>query len=168
MLAELKRRIDNLIGIGEVHSTSNDEGKSLGTVNLGGRITDLLPVMSLGNKFKKHFIPLRVGEQVLVVSPFGEGNFGIIIRNIFSSLCKEPLGGDENTEIIEYEDGARFSYNVETHEMRFETKGEIVIKASKVTIDTMTLDVTGEINDNKGTLTNHTHSVENHSVAISR
>jgi len=169
MLAELQRRINNLVQFGEIHSSQSEEGKMLATAIVDGRVTDTLPVLSIGNPFKRHFLPMRTGEQVVVISPFGNGDYGFILRNIFSKMCKEPIGGDQNTEIIEYEDGARFSYNTQTKVLAFSTTGEVNIHATTLNVVGETnftggvniegaLSVSKTITDEKGSVTSHAHS----------
>ena len=118
-LVELKRRLENIVQIGIVDATKNQDGKALARVvvhDVGDdkRVTDFLPVLSLANSFFRVFFPIRVGEQVLVISPFGDTNKGFILRSIFNKFCKEPNGSNENKAIIEFEDGAIFSYDTET------------------------------------------------------
>ncbi|MCG3658601.1 phage baseplate assembly protein V [Aliarcobacter butzleri] len=118
-LSELKRRLENIIQIGTVDATKNQEGKALARVvvhDVGEdkRVTDFLPVLSLANSFFRVFIPIRVGEQVLVISPFGDTNKGFIFRSIFNKGCKEPSGANENKTIIEFEDGAIISYDTKS------------------------------------------------------
>ncbi|CAM3514084.1 phage baseplate assembly protein V [Arcobacter aquimarinus] len=118
-LSELKRRLENIIQIGTVDATKNQEGKALARVvvhdvGVDKRVTDFLPVLSLANSFFRVFIPIRVGEQVLVISPFGDTNKGFIFRSIFNKGCKEPNGASENKTIIEFEDGAIISYDTKS------------------------------------------------------
>lgn len=138
MLAELKRRLSNIIALGTISQVKSSEGKALVRVKIMDRETDWLPVASLSNSFKKHFIPNRVGEQCLVLSPFGDSSSGIVIRSIYNRSAKEPDGADENTEVIEYADGTRFSYSVETGELYIECVGTVTIKAPGVVIDAPT------------------------------
>ena len=109
-LVELKRRLENIVQIGQVSATKNQDGKALARVvvhDVGEdkRVTDFLPVISFANSFARVFFPIRAGEQVLVISLFGDANKGFILRSIFNKSCKEPDGASENKAIIEFEDG---------------------------------------------------------------
>ena len=72
--AELKRLINNIVTFGTISQTKTADGKSLARVKVMDRETDFLPVVSISNSFKKHFIPIRVGEQCVMISPFGEAS----------------------------------------------------------------------------------------------
>ncbi|RXJ86948.1 phage baseplate assembly protein V [Arcobacter sp. CECT 8985] len=127
--AELKRLIDNLVNFGTISETKSADGKALARVKIADRETDFLPINSFSNSFKKHFIPARVGEQVVVISPFGEANGGFILRSIFNKSSKEPSGSNDHTEVIEYEDGTRFSYDTQAKVLTVDCVGDINIKA---------------------------------------
>ena len=118
-LVELKRRLENIVQIGQISATKNQDGKALARVvvhDVGEdkRVTDFLPVISFANSFARVFFPIRVGEQVLVISLFGDANKGFILRSIFNKSCKEPTGASENKAIVEFEDGAIFSYDTKS------------------------------------------------------
>ncbi|PHO10327.1 baseplate assembly protein [Malaciobacter canalis] len=127
--AELKRLIDNLVNFGTISETKSADGKALARVKVSDRETDFLPIASFSNSFKRHFIPARVGEQVVVISPFGEANGGFILRSIFNKHQKEPSGSNDHTEVIEYEDGTRFSYDIQAKVLTVDCVGDINIKA---------------------------------------
>jgi phage baseplate assembly protein V len=118
-LVELKRRLENIVQIGQISATKNQDGKALARVvvhDVGEdkRVTDFLPVIGFANSFARVFFPLRTGEQVLVISLFGDANKGFILRSIFNKSCKEPDGASENKTIIEFEDGAILSYDTKS------------------------------------------------------
>lgn len=134
-LSELKRRLENIIQIGTVDATKNQEGKALARVvvhDVGEdkRVTDFLPVLSLANSFFRVFVPIRVGEQVLVISPFGDTNKGFIFRSIFNKGCKEPSGANENKTIIEFEDGTVIYYDTKDKKLDVNCVGDISLKAT--------------------------------------
>jgi len=180
-IAELKRKLSNLVRVTKI-VTPNGDGKALATVAIGDDEESIeFPVLSFANSFKKHWIPIRADEQVLVVFPFGNANKGYIFRGIFWKELKEPDGADSKTEIIEYEDGARLTYNTETSTLKvvgvkiveIESADSITLKSKKILLDgevetTKSLKVAETITDMKGDLTNHEHSVSNHSIANPR
>ncbi|RYA23899.1 hypothetical protein CRU96_05690 [Malaciobacter halophilus] len=127
--AELKRLIDSLVNFGTISQTKSADGKALSRVKVSDRETDFLPIVSFSNSFRRHFIPARVGEQVIVVCPFGEANGGFILRSIFNKHQKEPRGANNYTEVIEYEDGTRFSYDTKAKVLTVDCVGDINIKA---------------------------------------
>lgn len=118
--------------------------RSLAKAMICGRTTDLLPVMQNANGFKRGYSPLRIGEQVLVLSPNGDASGGIILRGIFNSTCKEPNGASDTAEVTEYEDGTIISYDTGLRELKIEASDKITIvcKNATVTADTVSISAT--------------------------
>lgn len=198
MLSELKRLINNIVCFGTISQTKSANGKALARVKVMDRETDFLPVLSFSNSFKKHFIPVRVDEQVVMFSPFGEASGGFIIRSIFNKDAKEPSLANEHTEVMEYEDGTVISYDTKAKELKINASDKITIicKAATVTADTVditattsntgnvtingnltvngnvsntgALSVGGSISDSKGDITSHTHSDSDGGTSNSR
>jgi phage baseplate assembly protein V len=132
-LVELKRRLENIVQIGQVSATKNQDGKALARVvvhDVGEdkRVTDFLPVIGFANSFARVFFPLRTGEQVLVISLFGDANKGFILRSIFNKSCKEPDGASETKTIIEFEDGAILSYDTKSSTLEVLNQKNINVK----------------------------------------
>lgn len=183
-LAEISRRINNLARFRTVTETKSVDGKALARVRTGEKsVSDFLPVMNFSNSFKRHWIPVRVNEQVLVVCPFGEADSGFIIRGIFSKRQKEPVGANNTTEVMEYEDGTVITYDTQAKELKINAAGAVniicinaTVTASTVDVKASTVDVTaatthsgdvsivgnlnvsGNISDSKGSLTGHVHT----------
>ena len=162
-IAELNNKVNNLIQIGTISEVKED--KALARVDLMGRVSDFLPVLSQSNEFKKHFIPARVGEQVVVLSPFGEASGGVILRGVFNKSLKEPQAS-KSKEVLEYEDGTKISYDTQAKELKVEASDKITIiaggdvnitcsnatlKADKVLVDSPSVDLGG--NGGKGVVT---------------
>ena len=178
-IAELVRKLKNIVRVTSIVTPT--EGKALATVKVGDDESIAFPVVSFANSFKKHWIPIRKGEQVVVVFPFGNANKGFIIRSIFWKKLKEPSGADKDTEIVEYEDGARFEYSVKTSNLKVtgvkvilvKSADEITLESKKITLDgeveiTKNLKVGKKISDEKGNLTDHPHDVVQHKLAKPR
>ncbi len=140
--AEILRKINNLISIGTVTESKSEQGLSLARVKILERVTDFLPVAQSSNSFKTKASPVRVGEQVLVFSPYGEGDSGIIFGAIFNKGQKEPVGANDTTEITEYEDGTRISYDSEVKELKIQAAGKVTIICATATITADAVEVT--------------------------
>lgn len=130
MNSELLRLISNLCSFGTVVETKSAEGLALARVKIDERVTDFFPVASRSNSFKKHYIPIRVGEQVAVFCPFGEANIGFILPSIFNKGSKEPTGASDSREVVSYEDGTTFYYDTKRKELNINCVGDINIKAT--------------------------------------
>lgn len=130
MSAEVLRLLSNLCSFGTVVETKSVEGLALARVKIDDRVTDFFPVMGKSNSFKKHYIPIRVDEQVTVFCPFGEANIGFIIPSIFNKGSKEPTGSSDARETITYEDGTTFFYDTSSKELNINCVGNINLKAA--------------------------------------
>lgn len=119
---------ENIVKIGTIVEI-DAQNRALVKVKISSRTSDFLPVMMFANSFKRHWKPVRIGEQVTVFCPFGNPNFGLVFRSIFNKSCKEPKGASEFCEVVEYEDGTRFSYNTSSKHLLIEAVGDITIKA---------------------------------------
>jgi phage baseplate assembly protein V len=185
-IAELKRKLKNMVRVTSI-VTPNTEGKALATIRIGKSESIEFPVVSFANSFRKHWIPIRANEQVVVVFPLGNANQGFIFRGIFWKKLKEPNGADDKTEIIEYEDGARFEYSTKTSSLKVtgvktvivDSSDDVKIESKKITLKgditlngevkiTKDLKVAGDIADSRGNLTGHAHSVSDHTTAMPR
>lgn len=163
-MAEITRRLDNLVQIGTVVETKASEGRALARVNINGRVTDFLPVLTVNNDFVKVWIPIRVKEQVAVLSPFGDADFGVIVPAIYNIGNKEPAGANANNVIVEI------------GSVRIETDGQSVDISAPLSVNLNTpvvnmsgdLIVIGNITDSRGDLTGHIHSTTDGATALAR
>ena len=130
MSSEIIRLISNLCSFGTIVETKSANGLALAKVKIDDRVTDFFPIASKSNSFKKHYIPVRVGEQVTVFCPFGEANIGFILPSIFNKSSKEPNGASNTREVVTYEDGTTFFYDIKIKELNVNCVGDINIKAT--------------------------------------
>ena len=129
MSSEIIRLISNLCSFGTIVETKSANGLALAKVKIDDRVTDFFPIASKSNSFKKHYIPVRVGEQVTVFCPFGEANIGFILPSIFNKGSKEPTGASDTREVVTYEDGTTFFYDTKSKELNVNCVGDVKIKA---------------------------------------
>lgn len=160
---DLERRLNNLCQVGLISEVDNS--KFIARVKLNDRTTDFFKVFSQEGAFKKTRTPLRVGEQVMVLCPFGNANIGFILRGIAGD--SDVLSGGDDDDITEYSDGTKIVKSSNAFTITSPTA--VVILASNFSIDNGgNLNINGEITDTKGNLTTHTHDVFNHVKAIER
>jgi phage baseplate assembly protein V len=111
-LSELNRKLANVILIGAI-SEVNHADKLL-RVQIGDNTTAWINnPCSIGKNFIA-WRPLRVGAQVILACPSGEMSQSVIIGMLYSDDLPSP-SSDENLDLMEFTDGAKISYNVETH-----------------------------------------------------
>lgn len=182
MTQELIRRIDNIVQIGTVCEIKSDQGKALARVDINGRVTDFLPVLLWNSDHLKVWLPIRIGQQVSVLHPFGDGNFGLILPGIYHKRNKEPEGANEKNIIFEiaFED-TKIRCRIEDGDIFVDLQkgskvgsfvyenGALSLKAQSVKIDANNIELTGEVKvgknlhvsqavyDELGDLTHHGH-----------
>ena len=148
----VEQKVDASIQVGTIDDTKAGEGKALARVKLFDRVTDFLPVLSIANSFVKVWIPPRVGEQVMVVSPFGNPSAGFIIPSIFNKGCKEPSGAGKRNVIVEAGEN-----RIELNNTNIKVKSPKIVLDTPVVETTGDLKVAGDISDSRGDLTGHGH-----------
>ena len=142
MSAELLRRLNNLVAIGTITESKSANGLSLARVNILDRVTDFLPVLQTANSFKTHATPVKVGEQVVVLQPFGNGDGGIILGSIFNKGQKEPAGYSDTKEVTTYADGTTISYDVKTKVLNIDAVNVITVSCKNATVVADNIDIT--------------------------
>jgi phage baseplate assembly protein V len=143
-IAELTRRINNLIVLGAVTESKSADGLSLARVKILDRVTDFLPVMQTASSFKKHAAPVKEGTQVLVFHPYGNADSGVIIGSIFNKGEKEPVGYSDTKEVTEYADGTVISYDTTSKVLDINAVGDINIICANATIQADSASITAD------------------------
>ncbi|GHU19839.1 hypothetical protein FACS189472_10210 [Alphaproteobacteria bacterium] len=83
--SDLFRRVANLIRIGKVSEVNGAQVK----VEIGKVKTNWLPIVSTAGD-TSCWIPISVGEQVVVLSPFGEISQSVVLRSIHYNTYNAP------------------------------------------------------------------------------
>ncbi len=162
MTQELIRRIDNVVQLGKVCEIKSDKGKALARVDIHGRVTDFLPVFLWNSDFVKVWIPIRVGQQVSVLCPYGNANFGIVLPGIYHKNNKESEGANEKNIIIEIDPKNPVRILIEDGKVQVEAAKKLSFKALSINFDgevsiSKNLRVAKSIYDELGDLTHHGH-----------
>lgn len=149
VLSALTRVLQNIIRVETIVSHKSNEGKSLATIDIDGNESEYFPVWQLASSFKKHWVPITSGEQVIVFFPFGNTSKGYLFRSGFSTACSEPTGSNATTEVITYSDGTRVSFDVANSTLSVDCKGSITIKCTTdVTINADSCNINSDLNIN--------------------
>jgi phage baseplate assembly protein V len=90
-LSEMNRRLLQIVRIGVIQEI--DYAKAKARVKIGDNMTGWRPWVSLA----KGWIPPAVGDQVVVLSPNGDFEQGIILSALYHSKSKPP--SDKENEI---------------------------------------------------------------------
>lgn len=113
-ITELERRVSNILRVGKISSV--DYAAARCRVSIGELLTDPLPFIASRAGEDRTWHPPTVGEQVVVLSPFGELNVGIVLTGIYSSAGTAPAT-DENLDQTTYSDGTTVKYDRALHSL---------------------------------------------------
>lgn len=112
-LRELERRIDNLIQAGVVCEVNHKGGVC--RVSFGSRVSSWSPwIMERCGKDKEYWHP-DIGEQVLYLSPYGDGSEGYVLMGVMSNKMPLPAEADADRHVVEYGDGSRILVDRKEH-----------------------------------------------------
>lgn len=163
-----------IIQIGKIQEV--DSSKALVKCQIFGITTDFLPYKMVANSHIKVWIPPQIGEQVIVLFPFNNGDNGVVLGGIFNNSCIEPVGAGANASIVEFSDGTIIKYDTVAKALSVLASGTvgitapngITLTANTSVIGNVTISGTlsvgggiatsGAISDSNGNLSSHTHS----------
>ncbi len=148
-IADLRRRVNNLIRIGRVSDV--DYGNAKARVQIGKLTTDFLPWLTPSTAL---WIPLKKDEQVLVLSPGGDLQFGIILPALYYQAKAAPSSDEAKITVvadIEHQGNQEISGNVDT-------MGNVTVKGNITTDGNLT--AKSEVEGNGIKLSAHTHDFQ--------
>jgi len=155
-VAELERRMANMIRIGTIASVDVDAARC--RVKLGELITGDLPWLTAHAGETRSWAAPSVGEQVLVFSPFGDIAQGVVLPSLYQQAHAAP-SADPAEQLSQFEDGAVTSYNSTTHRLSALLPAAGVVHL--VAPDGITIEgdvtVTGDVIANGISLISHVH-----------
>lgn len=111
-VSELNRQIANLVRIGTVAEL--DEANARVKLSVSGLTTDWLPWSAARAGKTRTWSPPQVGEQVVMLSPFGDMGQAVIIGSLFSDTDPAPAASKDQETTV-YPDGASVDHNSATH-----------------------------------------------------
>lgn len=114
-VTELDRRLSNLIRIGTVDQA--DYAAAEVRVKAGDILTGWLPWMTRRAGGDVSWHAPEVGEQVLILSPSGELNQGVVLAGLFQSAHPQPVDTPEKQHTL-YKDGAVIEYDRAAHHLK--------------------------------------------------
>lgn len=151
-VSELNRQISNLVRIGTVKEL--DEANARVKLSVSGLTTDWLPWSAARAGKTRTWSPPQVGEQVIMVSPFGDMGQAVVVGSLFSDTDPAPAASKDQETTV-YPDGSTVDYNSATNTLTVTVagNGNVVVNcktatvkaATSVTIDTPQTTVTGKL-----------------------
>ncbi|MEJ6522094.1 phage baseplate assembly protein V [Shewanella bicestrii] len=140
-LAELTRRIDNLLRIGTVAEVKGDSCR----VKTGELLTQFRPFFTRRAGTAKTSWRPTVGEQVMLLSLSGDLTNAYILPALYSDKNPEP-DDNNNRERTVYPDGAVIEYDPDTSALKVTGIKTANVQASeRVTIDCPNSEFTGNV-----------------------
>ena len=112
---ELDRRISNLIKFGTVQEADYINAKV--RVKAGDILTGWLPWQTHRAGVDVTWFAPEIGEQVLLLSPSGELNQGLVITGLYQALKPPPVATPDKHHTV-YSDGAVVEYDRLTHHLK--------------------------------------------------
>lgn len=150
--AETERLLANLIRVGVV--TALDAANARVQVRVGGLSTDWLPWITARAGATRTWSAPRTGEQVLVLSPYGDPAQGVVLPAIYQDDYPAPAAS-QDVEHVTFPDGSTVAYDSTSHQLTVNVgTGQVVVNcnsatvnaAASVTLDTPTTNCTGNLN----------------------
>lgn len=178
---EASRQMANLFRIGRV--TALDVKAKRAKVAVAGLETDWIPWMAQRAGRTRSWSPPRVGEQVVLGSPFGDLGQAIILGSLFQDDMP-PSAESADQEAVLFPDGSTVDYNSATHTLTVNVVqgGSVVVNCQSATVkaagsimlDTPDVHVTGNVTvDGDVTagpisLRNHVHTEQGDGAPVSK
>lgn len=140
-IAELTRRIDNLLRIGTVAEVKGNSCR----VKTGELLTQFRPFFTRRAGTAKTSWRPTVGEQVMLLSLSGDLTNAYILPALYSDENPEP-DDNANRERTVYPDGAVIEYDPDTSALKVTGIKTAIVQASeRVTIDCPNSEFTGNV-----------------------
>ena len=139
--AELLRRFAGLVQIGTVAEVDYESARFKAKV--GELTTAWRPFDCVITKHRKHWRPLRVGAQVVLLCADGDLSSSYVVAHLYSdSVGADRASGDLDS--VTFEDGSVVEYDSAAGQLTLKAKSSVLIDAPLVRI-TGDLSVDGEI-----------------------
>lgn len=114
-IADLTRRLENLIRFGTVAAVDHDAPRC--RVKTGGLLTGWLPFFALRAGQDSEWDPPSIGEQCVVFSPSGDPATGAVLFGLYCDLFPAP-DNSPTRHRRSYRDGAVIEYDTATHTLK--------------------------------------------------
>lgn len=131
---EAHRLIANLIRVGVV--TELDAENARVKVRVGGFTTDWLPWATQRAGATRTWSAPRAGEQVVLLSPYGDPGQGVVLTSIYQEQHPAPANS-QDVEHTVYPDGTTIDYNSKenTYTMTVAGNARVVVNCKEATVN---------------------------------
>lgn len=141
--AELSSRLENIIRFGTVAAINHATQRV--RIDTGGNLTGWLQWRTARAGTTRTWEPPTVGEQVVILSPSGVLENGIVLPGLYSDTYDAPSASPDE-HVTHYPDGAVVSYNHSTGALVASGIQTATIQAAiSITLDTPLTHCTGKL-----------------------
>lgn len=130
-IAELRRRLDNMIRLGTIAQV--DHAKALCRVQSGAILTGWLPFFTRRAGSTNEWAPVSANEQCAVFSPSGDLAQGVVLVGLYSD-ANPPCSNNPAAHKTEWANGDFVEHNAETGAYRLKLTGHVQIDAASLDI----------------------------------
>ena len=117
---DLGRRLANIIRIGTIFEIDFEAAKA--RVKIGDLETDFLPWVNSNSGNNNSWNPPEMDEQVIVLSPSGELNQGVILPSLYKNNTSDELA---NIQSVTYKDGSKVSFDHDAGSLTLDLQGSL-------------------------------------------
>ena len=128
-VAELQRKLAGMIQITTI--TSVDHAAKKLRVRLGAGESAELPWPAIAGRNFVVWRPLRVGQQLILLSPNGDPAQGVVIGELYSQTI-DPPSTDEAVDLILFNNGNKLEHNIGTGEIHITAKGNVIVNGDVI------------------------------------
>ena len=114
MSADIQRRLENLIRLGQIKTVTAAKPYMTVTVQIDEITTAPIRYLNLRAGNDKTWDPPSIGEEVIVLSPCGVLEMGIAVGGL-NNADNPALSTDLNKNIRMFSDGCLISYDTQSH-----------------------------------------------------
>lgn len=134
---EAHRLISNLIRVGVVEEL--DAKTARVKVKVGGFVTDWLPWATQRAGATRTWSAPRKGEQVVLLSPYGDPSQGVVLTSIYQDDHPAP-SDSQDVEHTVYPDGTTIDYNSKenTYTMTVAGNARVIVNCKEATVNAET------------------------------
>jgi len=152
-IAEIERRISNLIRVGSIGAVDYPAGTV--KVQCDGIVTGWLPWLTRRAGGDVDWWAPEVGEQVLVLAPSGLLSAAVVLPALYSDAHPEPASSPD-VHSVHYANGDRFTHNRADGSCSIQCAGPVTVvaggpvtvQATAVTLDTAQTTCSGDLTVN--------------------
>jgi phage baseplate assembly protein V len=132
--AEIERLLANLIRVGVVAELDTAEARV--RVRVGGLTTDWLPWLTGRAGATRTWSAITVGEQVLVLSPYGDPSQAVVLPSIYHDDHAAPADSADVERVV-FPDGSVVEHDSATNTMTVTVagSGNVVVNCKQATIN---------------------------------